>query len=199
MESNGKRRTCQPSGAGAVATQGRGRLTDERPHGRTSRRRPNPSQNGTFDRSRCASNPAHGRGPERPGPRCSAGREFVAPAVGWVAHVHASGGGCDPLGIGTSALGHPRQIVRSLTMIVEAILTAGSRSAPVLPECCQYGWMPATEEQAVLALAVGLPRSSERSGSTRLVQPIGTENRVVFDREHPCSLAISWRCGPWQR
>jgi hypothetical protein len=84
-------------------------------------------------------------------------------------------------------------------MIVEAILTAGSRSAPVLSESCQYGWMPVTEEQDVLTLAVGLPRAEERSGSARLMHRIATENRVVLDREHPSSLAISWRCGPWQR
>jgi len=59
--------------------------------------------------------------------------------------------------------------------------------------------MPVTEEQAVLALAVGLARASERSGIPRLVQRIGAENGVVLDREHPSSLTISWRCGPWQR
>ena len=100
---------------------------------------------------------------------------------------------------GTDALGQAPQIVRSLTMIVVTILSAGSRSAPVLSESCQDGWMPETEGRDVLALAVGLPRALERSGTTRLVHRIGTEHRVVMDREHPSLLAISWRCGPWRR
>ena len=57
--------------------------------------------------------------------------------------------------------------------------------------------MPVTEEHAVPA--VGFPRASERSGSTRLVRPIGTESSVVSGREHPSSLAIAGRCVPWQR